>query len=152
MAGVLPWATCKPYIRRDATRILAFREAIAVTGPRMQQSTNNPSVGDAAAIVELQAVTIITEVAAGCDMPANTQAESRPPQPANSATPAATCMSRKREVLLFDASLFLSLTAQLSAMKKYFKEPLSTSRRGERLAESTVATTERRILSTRMQR
>eukprot|EP00731_Ephydatia_muelleri_P027547 Em0019g420a len=32
-------------------------------------------------------------------------------------------------------------------MKKYFEEPLSTSRRGERLAESTVATTERRILT-----
>ncbi|KAL5468687.1 hypothetical protein EMCRGX_G029794 [Ephydatia muelleri] len=93
--------------------------------------------GDAA---EPQAVTIITEVASQA-------AESRPLQPANSDTPAATCMSRKREVLLFDASLFPSLTAQLSAMKKYFEEPLSTSRRGERLAESTVATTERRILT-----
>ena len=142
-AGALHGATCKPYIRpRDATRILAFREAIAVTGPRMQQSTDNPSVGDAA---EPQAVTIITEVAPQA-------AESRPLQPANSATPAATCMSRKREVLLFDASLFPSLTAELSAMKKYFEEPLSTSRRGERLAESTVATTERRILSTRTHR
>ena len=109
---------------------------------------DNPSVGDAAAIVESQAVTIITEVA-----PASTQAaESRPLQPANSATPAATCMSRKREVLLFDESLFPSLTAQLSVMKTYFEEPLSTSRRGERLAESTVATTERRILSTRTHR
>ena len=73
----------------------------------MQQSTDNPSVGDAA---EPQAVTIITEVAPQA-------AESRPLQPANSATPAATCMSRKREVLLFDASLFPSLTAELSAMK-----------------------------------
>ena len=142
-AGALPWSNLQPYIRpRDATRILAFREAIAVTGPRMQQSTDNPSVGDAA---EPQAVTIITEVAPQA-------AESRPLQPANSATPAATCMSRKREVLLFDASLFPSLTAELSAMKKYFEEPLSTSRRGERLAESTVATTERRILSTRTHR
>ena len=108
----------------------------------MQQSTDNPSVGDAA---EPQAVTIITEVAPQA-------AESRPLQPANSDTPAATCMSRKREVLLFDVSLFPSLTAQLSAMKKYFEEPLSTLRRGEPLAESTVATTERRILSTRTHR
>ena len=108
----------------------------------MQQFTDNPSVGDAA---EPQAVTIITEVASQA-------AESRLLQPANSATPAATCMSRKREVLFFDASLFPSLTAQLSAMKKYFEEPLSTSRRGERLAESTVATTKRRILSTRTHR
>eukprot|EP00731_Ephydatia_muelleri_P034437 Em0059g22a len=69
----------------------------------MQQSTDNPSVGDAA---EPQAVTIITEVAPQA-------AESRLLQPANSDTPAATCMSRKREVLLFDASLFPSLTAQL---------------------------------------
>ncbi|KAL5476361.1 hypothetical protein EMCRGX_G026299 [Ephydatia muelleri] len=105
----------------------------------MQQSTDDPSVGDAA---EPQAVTIISEVAPQA-------AESRPLQPANSATPAATCIciSRKREVLLFDASLFPSLTAELSAMKKYFEEPLSTSRRGAHLAESTVATTERRILT-----
>ena len=89
----------------------------------MQQSTDNPSVGDAA---EPQAVTEVAPQAA----------ESRPLQPANSDTPAATCMSRKREVLLFDVSLFPSLTAQLSAMKKYFEEPLSTFRRGERLAES----------------
>ena len=110
----------------------------------MQQSTDDPSVGDAA---EPQAVTIISEVAPQA-------AESRPLQPANSATPAATCIciSRKREVLLFDASLFPSLTAELSAMKKYFEEPLSTSRRGAHLAESTVATTERRILSTRTHR
>ncbi len=56
--------------------------------------------------------------------------------------------SLKRERLYLNTSDYPELAAQLAEMKKYFVEPLSTTRRGERLADSTVDTTERRVLST----
>ena len=55
---------------------------------------------------------------------------------------------RQKEILqLNPAQISELLTTQLYDMKAYFREPISTIRTGQCLAESTIDTTVRRVMS-----